>query len=365
MASVEVKNVKKTFGKVVALNRLSFKIEDAELFGLLAPPGAGKTTVLRIIAGLERPEEGEVLIGGHVVNDVPPQLRDVAMVFEDVALYPHLTGFENIAYPLRLRKLPRSEIERRVKETAKLLHVEHLLGRKPNTFSGGERRRVAIARALVRRPRVLLLDQPFTDLDAKIRQEMTAELKKLQTDVKQTMVLATHDFEEAMIADRIAIMHNGEIQQIAPPREVYDRPATTFVAEFVGSPAMNLFECRVETRQGGTQFLHDGFTFTLIGRYLPGVSKVVLGIRPEKIVHVEGGPVRAQVEVIQVLGEEGIVDLKLPDGTRFKWLVGEQELHMLDRGMELPFVFPSTELHFYDGETGVRLCLFDKGNEEE
>jgi len=355
MASVEVKQVKKSFGKVEALKGVSFVVVDGELFCLLGPPGTGKTTLLRIISGLERPDGGEIFIGGEVANAVPPQNRDVAMIFEDAALYPHLTGFDNIAYPLKLRKLPREEVEQKVLEVAKMLHIDHILDRRPATFSGGERRRVAIARALVRRPRVLLLDQPFTDLDAKIRQEMATELKKLQTEVRQTMILATHDFEEAMIADRIAVMRLGEIHQIAPPKEVYGKPATAFAAQFVGSPAMNLFECELAVKESGVEIRHESFTLTIPGRASSESPRVFLGIRPEKILRDEKGPIRAQVEVIQVLGEEGIVDLRLPDGTRFKWVVQAQVLGELKREMEVTLAFPHGELHFYDRETGVRL----------
>lgn len=357
MASVEVRQVKKSFGKLEALKGVSFAVADGELFCLLGPPGTGKTTLLRIISGLERPNEGEILIGGEVMNAVPPQHRDVAMIFEDAALYPHLIGFDNIAYPLKLRKLPREEIQQRVLEVAKMLHIEHILDRRPATFSGGERRRLAIARALVRRPRVLLLDQPFADLDAKIRQEMATELKKLQTEVRQTMILATHDFEEGMIADRIAVMRLGEIHQIATPKEVYGKPATAFAAQFVGSPAMNLFRCSMESGEKGVVIKHKCFSVSLPKQRGADYGDVLLGIRPEEIVATEAGPILAQVEVIQVLGEEAIVDLKLADGTRFKWVVDSEALQQLERGKEVWLDFPRSSLHFYDAKTGERIHL--------
>lgn len=352
MASVEVRNVRKAFGKREALKGISLGVADGELFCLLGPPGAGKTTLLRIIAGLERPDEGEVFLGGMSVKHVPPQERDVAMIFEDVALYPHLTGFGNIAYPLRLRKFPKEEVEKRVREVAARLHIEHILNRHPATFSGGELRRVAIGRALVRRPRVLLLDQPFTDLDAKVRQEMTAELKHLQTEVGQTMILATHDFEEGMIADRIAVMHLGEVHQVAPPKEVYELPATTFVAQFVGNPAMNLFLCRLEPKEEGYVAVHSAFSVLLPGRPESMPLKVWLGIRPERIVSAASGDIRAEVEVVQILGDEQIVDLILPDGTRFKWVVPLAVVGELHRGNRVQLRFPGSAIVLFDGSSG-------------
>jgi len=357
MALVEVRGVRKTFGKIQALKGVSFTEGDGELFCLLGPPGTGKTTLLRVIAGLERPDEGEIFLGGILVNSIPPQARDVAMIFEDAALYPHLTGFGNIAYPLKLRKLGRREIEEKVIQVAEMLHIGHILDRRPATFSGGERRRVAIARALVRRPQVLLLDQPFTDLDAKIRQEMTAELKSLQSEVNQTMILATHDYEEAMIADRIAVMRLGEIHQIASPKDVYGAPATTFAAQFVGSPAMNLFHCHLERVDSGVMIKHPAFSLVLPREPSPFKPEIYLGIRPERIKRDTSGLIEARVEVIQILGEELIVDLALNDGSRFKWVVPTATAGSLHRGIEVRLTFPPESLHFFDRETGERLSI--------
>jgi multiple sugar transport system ATP-binding protein len=355
MASVEVKNISKKFKDKPVLKNVSFYVSSGELFCLLGPPGAGKTTLFRIISGLEKADTGEVFFDGKPVTSVPPQQRDVAMIFEDVALYPHLTGFDNIAYPLKLRHLPRAEIKKRVNEIACLLRIEHLLNRRPHTFSGGERRRVAIARALVRNPRVLLLDQPFTDLDAQIRHEMSAELKRLQINVGQTMLLATHDFEEGMIADRMAVINDGEIHQIAPPKEIYNSPITRFTASFVGSPAMNLFSCQLVRTATGCELRHPAFVLSLPWHPVTFPQQVWLGIRPEKIVLEKGGKIKARVEVIQILGAEQIVDLVLANGDRFKWVAPLSLSEKFRRGDELEFDFPISAIFLFDYETGHNL----------
>jgi len=313
MASVAVCQLYKRYGRIQALNGLDFSVKDGEFFCLLGAPGAGKTTTFRIIAGLEKPDAGEVWIDGKKMNAIPPQQRDVAMVFEDVALYPHMSGFDNIAHPLRLRRLSEGEIRQRVHEIADLLRIAHLLHRLPHTYSGGERRRVAIARALIRRPRVLLLDQAFTDLDAKIRQEMAAELKRLQRESGQTMIYATHDFEEAVaMADRILVMREGRGVQLDEPQVLYNQPATAFVASFLGSPGMNLIRCQALLEPEGTRFVLSGFTL-LLPIHLGEKREVLLGIRPEHLrvlMDHAPGTVEAEVEIIQPLGLERIVDLR-------------------------------------------------------
>jgi multiple sugar transport system ATP-binding protein len=355
MASVEVKNISKIFKDKPVLKNVSFYVSSGELFCLLGPPGAGKTTLFRIISGLEKADTGGVFFDGKPVTSVPPQQRDVAMIFEDVALYPHLTGFDNIAYPLKLRRLPRAEIKKRVNEIACLLRIEHLLNRRPHTFSGGERRRVAIARALVRNPRVLLLDQPFTDLDAQIRHEMSAELKRLQINVGQTMLLATHDFEEGMIADRMAVINDGEIHQIAPPKEIYNSPLTRVTTSFVGSPAMNLFSCQLVRTATGCELRHPAFVLSLPWHPVTFPQQVWLGIRPEKIVLEKGGKIKARVEVIQILGAEQIFDLVLANGDRFKWVAPLSLSEKFRRGDELEFDFPISAIFLFDYETGHNL----------
>jgi multiple sugar transport system ATP-binding protein len=366
MASVRVIGLRKVFGSVQALKGLSFEVADGEFFCLLGPPGAGKTTTLRVIAGLEKPDEGDVWLDEESMNGVHPMDRDVAMIFEDLALYPHWTAFDNIAHPLKLRKLPRPEIARQVRQVAELLHIVHLLDRRPGTFSGGERRRVAIGRALVRRPRVLLLDQPLDGLDAKIRQEMTAELKRLQAETGQTMIYATHDYEEAVaMADRIMVVNLGREEQTGTSEDVYECPQTAFVASFVGSPAMNLIRCQVMQPEGGTILQHPAFRFRmdklLMGSgwrediSLPGT--VLLGVRPEHVVVTEQPDpdnIPITVDIVQVLGEEQIIDLSLRDGTLIK-LIAPLAMEMKP-GDRRAMRFPIDRVFIFDAESGRRIA---------
>ena len=342
-----------------AVKGISFAVEDGEFFCLLGPPGAGKTTILRIIAGLERPDQGEVYLGGERVDDVPPMERDVAMIFEDPALYPHMTAYGNLAHPLRLRKLPKAEIHRKVQEVAEILHITPLLERRPDAFSGGERRRVAIGRALVRRPKVLLLDQPLTDLDAWLRQEMTGELKRLQREMGQTMIYATHDFEEAVtMADSIMVMNEGLMEQLDPPEEVYDRPRSAFVAGFVGSPSMNLIPCQAELQDDSLVLSCPAFRLPLtksVGADLTS-RELLLGIRPEHVTVVEGAGekgISATVDIVQPLGDEQIVDLSLKDGTVIKMIAPlELELAPADK---LMVDFNQDRLSLFDAHSEKRI----------
>ena len=246
MSKVKVVNLVKKFDKTVAVDGISFDVKDGEFIVLLGPSGCGKTTTLRCIAGLETPDEGEIYIDDKLVNDLPPKDRDVAMVFQSYALYPHMTVYGNLAFPLKMRKLPKDEIDKKVKEVAKLLNIDHLLDRKPRQLSGGEMQRVALGRALVRTPRVFLMDEPLSNLDAKLRVYMRAELKKLQRDLKITTIYVTHDQAEAMaMADRIAVMNKGKILQYSEPHDVYEKPANLFVAGFIGSPPMNFIKASI------------------------------------------------------------------------------------------------------------------------
>src|SRR5271167_1180927 len=252
MASVTLTGVTKVYpGGVKAVDRVSLEIADREFVVLVGPSGCGKSTTLRMVAGLEEITAGEIWIGGDLVNDVPPRDRDIAMVFQNYALYPHMTVFENMAFGLKLRKFPRDEIKRRVDAAAHILDITRLLGNRPKALSGGQRQRVAMGRAIVRNPRVFLFDEPLSNLDAKLRVHMRTEIKKVHQTVRTTTVYVTHDQVEAMtLADRVVVMNHGLIEQVGPPQELYHRPATRFVAGFIGSPGMNIMPCRVVNGSG-------------------------------------------------------------------------------------------------------------------
>ena len=317
MASVTYEHVTKKFGDFVALNDLNIEIDDKEFLVLVGPSGCGKTTALRCLAGLEEISLGRILIGDHVVNDVPPKDRDIAMVFQSYALYPHMTVFDNMAFGLKLRKVPKDEIKRRVEEAAQILGIEGLLKRKPRELSGGQRQRVAVGRAIVREPKVFLFDEPLSNLDAKLRVQTRAEISRLHQRLQTTFIYVTHDQTEAMtMATRIAVMNKGLLQQLDTPQTLYDKPSNLFVAGFIGSPAMNFFPSTL--RKDGNTLLVDAGDFTVRvpenhnAVYAPYAGKeVIFGVRPEDIhnplfvpsgIHAE--PVEAKVDVTELMGNE-------------------------------------------------------------
>ncbi|MCI0485363.1 MAG: ABC transporter ATP-binding protein [Blastocatellia bacterium] len=313
---VRFENVTKMFARSAAVACLNLAIDRGEFVVLLGPSGCGKTTTLRMLAGLEDATSGDIFIGPERVNLVPTRYRDIAMVFQSYALYPHMTVAQNIAYPLRVRKTRGDEIERRVKRVADMLEIEGLLARKPRELSGGERQRVALARAIIREPRVYLMDEPLSNLDAKLRVQMRGELKRLQHDLGTTTLYVTHDQAEAMtLAHRVAVMRGGRLQQFDTPMEIYNRPANRFVAEFVGSPGMNFIEGRIDA--GARMFAGDGIAIPLEGNGLDrvhGRERVTLGIRPEQV-HVatseREGWLAGKVYVTELMGNETIVFLRL------------------------------------------------------
>ncbi|HXG95220.1 MAG TPA: ABC transporter ATP-binding protein [Blastocatellia bacterium] len=312
---VRFRNVTKLFGERAAVSDLNLEINDGEFVVLLGPSGCGKTTTLRMLAGLEDATSGDILIGEHRVNDVPTRHRDVAMVFQNYALYPHMTVAENIAYPLRVRKTAKDEIARRVERVAAMLEITSLLARRPRELSGGERQRVALARAVVREPLVYLMDEPLSNLDAKLRVQMRGELKRLQHELGTTTLYVTHDQAEAMtLAHRVAVMRNGKLQQFDTPASIYNRPANRFVAEFVGSPAMNFIEGRFDSQAHA--FVSDGVMLPLTESQIDrmnGRERVTFGIRPEhiQVVMTEGeGRVPATVHVTELMGNETLVFLR-------------------------------------------------------
>lgn len=317
MASVAYHNVVKKFGDFTALHNLSIDIADKEFLVLVGPSGCGKTTALRCLAGLEEITDGEVLIGDRVVNDVAPKDRDIAMVFQSYALYPHMTVFDNMAFGLKLRKTPKDEIEKRVNEAAEILGIGALLKRKPRELSGGQRQRVAVGRAIVRNPQVFLFDEPLSNLDAKLRVQTRAELNKLHKSLQTTFIYVTHDQVEAMtMATRIAVMNKGVLQQLDTPSNLYQRPNNLFVAGFIGSPSMNFFPAHI--RRGDGSLIVDAGSFAVKipdavkATYDSYVDKeVIFGIRPEDIhnpeftppgIHAE--PVQAKVDVTELMGNE-------------------------------------------------------------
>jgi len=317
MASVTYDHVWKKFGDFVALNDLNIQIDDKEFLVLVGPSGCGKTTALRCLAGLEEVSDGRVLIGNQPVNDVAPKDRDIAMVFQSYALYPHMTVFDNMAFGLKLRKVNKEDIKRRVDEAAQILGIEHLLKRKPRELSGGQRQRVAVGRAIVREPKVFLFDEPLSNLDAKLRVQTRAEISKLHQRLQTTFIYVTHDQTEAMtMATRIAVLNKGILQQLDTPQNLYDRPNNLFVAGFIGSPAMNFFPAHLR-KDGNDLFVQtDSFTVKIPSDrnsvYMPLDGKeVIFGIRPEDIynpeyvppgIHVS--PVEAKVDVTELMGYE-------------------------------------------------------------
>ncbi|MFK7793256.1 MAG: ABC transporter ATP-binding protein [Devosiaceae bacterium] len=355
MAAVVFSNVRKEFGSFTAVHGLDLNIQEGEFVSLLGPSGCGKTTTLRMLAGLEFPTSGDINIGERRVNDVAPGQRDIAMVFQSYALYPHMTVAQNIGYPLKKRGVGPAERDKAVASTAELLQLTELLGRKPRQLSGGQQQRVALGRALVRDPKVFLLDEPLSNLDAKLRGYMRVELVELHRRLGRTMVYVTHDQLEAMtMSDRIAIMEGGELQQFAPPSEVYAEPANRFVASFIGTPGMTLMDGDL-TREG------DEWMFTTQGLSLPiGVlnehaeaGPACLGVRPEHVT-VGTGPISAVVKVVEKTGHENIVFLELAGGQRLTARVPASQ--SWDAGENIQVSLDSEFAHLFGaGPRGARL----------
>src|SRR6266403_1154606 len=320
MAEVALRNIVKTFDRTPAVAGIDLDISDREFVVLVGPSGCGKTTTLRMIAGLEEATSGEIYIGDQLVNDVPPKDRDIAMVFQNYALYPHMTVYENMSFGLRLKKFPKPEIKERVENAARILDITELLGRRPKQLSGGQRQRVAMGRAIVRNPKVFLFDEPLSNLDAKLRVQMRMEIKKVHQKVTTTTVYVTHDQIEAMtLADRVVVMNGGKIEQIGTPNDVYHHPKTQFVAGFIGSPTMNFLPCRlVENGAGLTVRLSDWLSFPVPpsreARYRPRVGhELIFGLRPEHIREGRGevppgsAAFEARLDVVEPMGMETMI----------------------------------------------------------
>jgi multiple sugar transport system ATP-binding protein len=353
MADVVFHQVRKAFGSAVAVKRLDLAVRNGEFVSLLGPSGCGKTTTLRMLAGLEFPTEGEIRIGDRVVNSVPPGQRDIAMVFQSYALYPHMTVADNIAYPLKKRGVGRAEREAKVKAAAETLHLGALLDRKPRQLSGGQQQRVALGRALVRDPKVFLLDEPLSNLDAKLRAHMRAELIELHRRLGRTFIYVTHDQLEAMtMSDRIAVMHEGELQQFGAPMAVYESPANLFVAGFIGSPAMNLLPGTLEQAGAGLVFTRPGLRVPVAEGGSAG-QKITLGVRPEDVV-LGHGPWRAGIRVVEPTGHETIVMAEI--GGEPVVLRAPADAGLV-AASEMAFGLKAARLHAFDTTAGHRLAL--------
>ncbi|MCL5985487.1 MAG: ABC transporter ATP-binding protein [Actinobacteria bacterium] len=379
---VKLEGLSKTFGRdVIAVNNLNLEVPDGEFIVLLGPSGCGKTTTMRMIAGLEKPDKGKIIIGERIVNDLPPKGRNVAMVFQNFALYPTMSVYENIAFPLRVRKAPKESIDTQVKQVAKLLNISTLLKRKPQEVSGGQAQRVALARALVRNPDLFLMDEPLSNLDAKLRIQMRIELQTLHNNVHTTTIYVTHDQEEAMtLADKIVVMNEGQIQQLGTPHEVYFTPANLFVAGFVGSPPMNMFEGIVQEDNNVLILKFADFTYKLSPKTSQilkkeGSTDIIAGIRPDtfKIASSENNSrniLEGTVMVIELLGTRQLVSVVLGEKTTVTMIL--DSAISLHRGNRYPFMVPETWLYLFDKASGKavaqskeRLDIIRMGEEGE
>ena len=358
MGQVAFLNVSKRFGNFTAVADLTLEVEDQEFLVLLGPSGCGKTTALRMVAGLEEPSDGTIRIGSRVVNDVEAKDRDVAMVFQSYALYPHMTVQKNIEFPLRSRNVPKQERPAIVAEAVRTLDLDGLLDRRPGQLSGGQRQRVALARAIVRRPQVFLMDEPLSNLDAKLRVQTRAELIELHRRLATTFVYVTHDQVEAMtMGDRIAIMNRGVLQQVGPPQDVYEKPANLFVARFIGNPPMNTITGTIAHEPEGVAVEIPGGRIPLPGRLAQALTgadpAVVLGVRPEHLA-IGDGPIAATVSVVESLGHERHVVCRLDDG---QLVIARQPSSVTSPtdGTPVHLSFDPDQLHVFDAATEARV----------
>ena len=365
MASVTYDHVIKRFGDVTAVSDLNIQIEDKEFLVLVGPSGCGKSTALRLLAGLEDITEGQILIGDQVVNDVAPKDRDIAMVFQSYALYPHMSVYDNMAFGLKLRKTPKDEIKRRVEDAADILGIKDLLERKPRQLSGGQRQRVAVGRAIVREPKVFLLDEPLSNLDAKLRVETRANISKLHNQLETTFIYVTHDQVEAMtMASRIAVLNRGILQQIDTPQVLYDTPGNLFVAGFIGSPSMNFFNAKIEKGDGKLYVEGTGFNLQIpedrANVYMPYAGKeIIFGIRPEDIHNPSFVPadiypqsVDAKVDITELMGNEIFVFLKTSDSDYVARVDPRSRYGIAD---DVQVVFNMANMHIFDKDTEVAI----------
>src|SRR6188472_1183794 len=371
--SLKIENLTRKYGNVKALDNFSLEVNSGEFMVLLGPSGCGKTTVVRCIAGLVKPTTGQIYIGDQLVNQLPPKDRDVAMVFQNYALYPHMNVFDNIAFPLKMRKATKQQIKDKVRNISQLLGIENFLDRKPKELSGGQMQRVALGRALVREPKIFLMDEPLSNLDAKLRTFMRTEIKKLQKKIGITTLYITHDQIEAMsMADKIAVMNSGLVQQIGKAAEIYKEPANTFVADFVGSPSMNFLRCNIfendyyhtivlESNSAHLQFPIYKFPFNL-----PSEKNIIIGIRPRDILFLDNGDfngikLRGKISFNELLGDDSLVEIKIGNDDSIK-IANTDPSFDFTVGKDLTVGIPYNKIHFFDSKTGNRLVLESTGN---
>ncbi|MBB3897842.1 sn-glycerol-3-phosphate ABC transporter ATP-binding protein UgpC [Roseococcus suduntuyensis] len=353
MATLNIQGVTKAFGPTHVLHGIDLDVADGEMIVIVGASGCGKSTLLRIVAGLETASTGNVVIAGRNVTALEPAERDVAMVFQNYALYPHMSVFDNMAYGLKIRGLPRDDIAARVQEAANLLGIGALLERRPRQLSGGQRQRVAMGRAIVREPKLFLFDEPLSNLDAKLRVQMRAEIRRLQKRLGVTSLFVTHDQVEAMtLGDRLVVMHAGHAAQIATPMEIWARPADTYVASFIGSPAMNLFPATLEEGGHAARLDSNGLVLPFHDGPRPGPAgrKLTIGVRPEHLTPGQGG-LELQVDLVEPLGGESVIHARLADGTE---VTAKLPGSSYSDGA-LNVIIPLHTLHVFDGETGKRL----------
>jgi multiple sugar transport system ATP-binding protein len=351
MAEVEIRDARKAYGSAQVLHGVSVDIADGEFVVLVGPSGCGKSTLLRMIAGLESITGGEIAIDKRVVNNVPPKERDIAMVFQNYALYPHMTVADNMGFSLKLKNAPKDEIAQKVRKAADILGLAPYLERYPRQLSGGQRQRVAMGRAIVRNPKVFLFDEPLSNLDAKLRVAMRAEVKQLHQRLKTTTIYVTHDQIEAMtMADKIVVMNEGNVEQIGAPLELYDRPRNRFVAGFIGSPAMNFINGRIS----GSAFEADGGISLPLNARIKGPSSpnVALGVRPEHLVIGDGG-IRCEVIVVEPTGSEVQVNARAANGDEIVAVFRER--HAFSPGETISLKPQAGTMHLFDGESGITI----------
>lgn len=369
MSNLRIENLTKKYGNVKALDDFSLEIKSGEFMVLLGPSGCGKTTAIRCIAGLINPSNGQIYIDEELVNDIPPKSRDIAMVFQNYALYPHMSVYDNIAFPLKMRKKSKSYTEEKINEVANLLGMMDLLNRKPKELSGGQMQRVALGRALVREPKVFLMDEPLSNLDARLRMYMRTEIKKLQKKVGITTLYITHDQIEAMsMADKIAVMNSGLLQQVGTPQEIYNRPSNTFVAGFVGSPSMNFLECNLIKHTTTIHLESNGISFKLPNTETgsshpkPLPKKITIGIRPKDINVLSDGnedladiKMKGEITFTEMLGDDSIIEVKM--GPSLIKVANTNSTLDLSIGGVIMLGTSYNKIHFFDTENGKRIPL--------